>query len=218
MSTPPVDIDSETIQFDGQWLGRDELAQTIRALLDAGNYQVARQGLALEALNAALADLRTLAFRVTPELGDALALAARRQNVSEGWLVREALAQYLGQSGDLPVVEAAQLAAEVPADPGGDPGGDPAARREPEGRSPTDPEVPVALSPEPIPPAAAEPAAPPPGLKPAFSPGPGALRALGLPVDSPTVVVETSGEAASSGTEAGEQKDADAVERRWFGN
>lgn len=242
MSALPVDIDTETIQFDGQWLGREDLAKAIRGMLDSGNYNIGRHSAALESLTQALQDVRTLAFRASPELAEALTQAAAKQGTTAGALIRAAVAAHLSGAS-------APAGAAVP--------GEAPKKSGPEGKRPTNPEIPIAVvaappsAPE-LPPEPKTPPTPPPGLKPAAPPpllaGPGALRAAGVPAPSapttpqgsaaaaagPSVVVDQSLQAAGEVvTEAASPEEAanavdltpkkqpeepDAVERRWFGN
>ena len=95
MSANSVDLDQETIQFDGKWLSRADLARMIRQMLEAGNYTINRQSAALEALNRALAEARTLTFRLPPDLEEALKRAATRAGHSPGALICDALVQQL---------------------------------------------------------------------------------------------------------------------------
>ncbi|MBX5482337.1 MAG: hypothetical protein IRZ16_10950 [Myxococcaceae bacterium] len=242
MSALQVDIDTETILFDGRWQTREELARTIRAMLDGGNYNVARPSAALEQLDAALSDVRTVAFRASPELAESISEAAQKAGRTPGALIREAVGQYLAQ------LRAGTVSAM--SEP---------AKAEPEGRRPTHPEmaavhagqahtvrmaVPtleqIAQYTQPPQPEEASEAkaapAPPPGLKPhAPLAGPGALRAAGVPnPPAPSVVVDQSltvstevvteaaaPEEAASAVELTqkpkEPESQDAVERRWFG-
>ncbi|MBI3184929.1 MAG: hypothetical protein HYZ28_22545 [Myxococcales bacterium] len=96
MSSPNIDLDSETIQLDGQWCTRDELARKIKSMLDAGDYAISRHSAALEQLNGTLAALRTLAFRALPEMYEALNAAAGHEGKTIGAILREAVNQYLG--------------------------------------------------------------------------------------------------------------------------
>ena len=95
MSANSVDLDQETIQFDGKWLSRADLGRAIRQLLDAGNYAISRQSAALEALNRALSEARTVTFRLPPELDEALKRAATRAGHSPGALICDAIGQQL---------------------------------------------------------------------------------------------------------------------------
>ncbi len=90
-----VDIDSETIHFDGAWRTREELVAEIRTMLDAGNYGIARQSAALETLAEAMADVRRVEFRATSSLADDLFAAAQKEGRTPDALLRDAVARYL---------------------------------------------------------------------------------------------------------------------------
>lgn len=196
--TLPIDLDSETIQYEGHWYTRDELAKRIKAMLDAGDFAVGRPSQALEQLTHTLAGLRTMAFRVSPEMADALNQLAARQGRGVGAVIREALAHALGQPRPAEVERAAARPAVGTT-----------------GRRQTEPEMPAIQIPSvppdlratqqiPVPPQSM---GPPPGLKPA------SLQS------SPTVLVSDSvtiEEAAVDLTQE-QPEEGESVERRWFG-
>jgi hypothetical protein len=209
----PVDIDAETIQFDGAWRTRDELARTIRDLLDAGNYAVAGHSAALEALVAAVADVRTVELRATSRLVDDLKAAAAKEGRPVAALVRDAVARYL-------VLPREEVAADW----------------ELEGRRTTSPEMPAVVAPQ-LP---KEPPTPAPSPAPVAAqqlrPGPGALRNAGLVpvVPPPSVVVDAALQATELVTEPATPEEAvtavdltrkpradepppPKLERNWFG-
>lgn len=97
---PSVDIDSETVLLEGAWRTREELVQEIRAMLDAGNYGIARHSAALEALAEAMAEVRRVEFRATSPLAEDLFAAAAKEGRTPDALVRDAVARYLATSGD----------------------------------------------------------------------------------------------------------------------
>ena len=68
----PIDIESETLQLDGEWYTRDELARSIKRQLDANDFSIGRLASALEHLNHTIANLRTVALRVVPEMQEKL--------------------------------------------------------------------------------------------------------------------------------------------------
>lgn len=94
-----IDVDSEAIFLDGAWYTRDDLSRRIKAMLDAGDYNVARPSTALEVLTQTVRDLRTLSFRCTPDLEAALGELAARTNASPGAIIREALSQFFQEAG-----------------------------------------------------------------------------------------------------------------------
>lgn len=196
--TLPIDLDSETIQYEGHWYTRDELAKRIKAMLDAGDFAVGRPSQALEQLTHTLSGLRTMAFRVTPEMADALNQLAARQGRGVGAVIREALAHALGQPKP---VEAERAPAR------------PAVGTT--GRRQTEPEMPAIQIPPvpldmratqqiPVPP---QPMGPPPGLKPAH------IQSSPTVLVSETVTIE---EAAVDLTQE-QKEEGESVERRWFG-
>lgn len=97
MNQLPIDVDAEAIFLDGTWYTRDDLARKIKSMIDAGDFNVARPSAALEALSSTLQQVRTVSFRVTPDLADALNQLATRTGNSVGQLVREAVMQLLTQ-------------------------------------------------------------------------------------------------------------------------
>src|SRR5262249_8452125 len=145
------DIDAEAVYFDGHWYTRDDLARRIKAMLDGGDFAVTRPSAALEQLTQVVGSVRTLAFRATPDMVDAINSGAARAGKSVGAFIRDALSQSLGlPSSDFgPArVEAAQ-----------------AAEKTQVSKRPTDPELP------------AQQAAPVAVVPQAPIAGPGALRA-----------------------------------------
>ncbi|MBS1150566.1 MAG: CopG domain protein DNA-binding domain protein [Myxococcaceae bacterium] len=213
MSLMPIDLDAEAILFDGQWSTRDDLARRIKSMLDSGDYSIARQSTALEQLTQTLASVRTLAFRATPDLVEALNMAAARSGKSVGGFIRDTLIDNISGAPEVAQAHPNEAAAAP--------------------RVPTEPEMPAvataaapALAPVAIPPPL--PAAPAQVLA-----GPGALKAAGVAVPPadvtmmggskdatlthmPSVVVEPAlaGETAVELTNP-KKKDEES-ERRWF--
>jgi hypothetical protein len=102
MTQLPIDVDAEAIFLDGAWYTREDLARRIKSMIDSGDFNVARPSAALEALSSTLQQVRTLSFRVTPDLADALTQMATRTGNSVGQLVREAVMQLLTQGAPAP--------------------------------------------------------------------------------------------------------------------
>lgn len=90
-----IDLDEESIELDGGWMTRHQLTDAIKAKLNAGQYDVAKHGAALELLAKTLSELRPLTVRVTVEMAEALTQAAARSGETEPSIVRQALAAYL---------------------------------------------------------------------------------------------------------------------------
>lgn len=96
MSQLPIDIDAEAIYFDGHWYTRDDMARKIKAMLDQGDFAITRPSSALEQLTSVVASVRTLAFRATPDMVDALNAGAARTGKSVGAFIRDSLSPLLG--------------------------------------------------------------------------------------------------------------------------
>jgi predicted DNA-binding protein len=63
---------------------------------------VARPSLALEELTRVMQGVRTLAFRATPDLADALGELSARTGQTVGYLIREAVTQYITDANSSP--------------------------------------------------------------------------------------------------------------------
>ncbi len=122
MSQLPIDLDAEAILFDGHWCTRDELARRIRGMLDSGDYAITRQSAALELLTQTLNSVRTVAFRATPDLVEAINLGAARAGKSVGGYIRDLLLQSLGGQAAAPVPHHTDPEAPVPTAPAASPG------------------------------------------------------------------------------------------------
>lgn len=106
MSQFPIDVDAEAIFLDGAWYTREDLSRRVRAMLDAGDFNVARPSMALQELTQLMTGVQTLAFRVQPELAEALTELAGRLGQSVGGVIREAVTQYITDQNSAPPVSA----------------------------------------------------------------------------------------------------------------
>lgn len=107
MSQFPIDVDAEAIFLDGAWYTREDLSRRIRAMLDSGDFNVARPSAALQELTQMMQGVRTLAFRAPPELADALTQLASRLQQSVGAVIREAVTQYITDANSEPASDEA---------------------------------------------------------------------------------------------------------------
>ena len=181
MSQFPIDVDAEAIFLDGSWYTREDLSRRIRAMLDSGDFNVARPSMALQELTQMMNGVRTLAFRAPPDLAEALSQLAGRMQQSVGAVIREAVTQFITDANSSPA-----------AGPGGGGG---ASRHDETVRAP----MPVSTSTtsEDLPKVIVDPA-------PQVIAGPGALRAAGVePVELTQRKQSSSGEAAP---DTGEQR------------
>src|SRR4051812_36338886 len=147
MSQLPIDLDAEAIQYDGHWYTREDLARRIKQMLDSGDFAVGKISQALEQLTTLLASLRTLAFRLPPDMADQLNQVAARHGRTLGSLIRESLSVHLTlkgvnlMEGSVSAVAAAVTPLPAPATP---PNMTERERPPPLlGRKATDPEMPV---------------------------------------------------------------------------
>ena len=204
MSQLPIDIDAEAIYFDGHWYTRDDMARRIKAMLDQGDFAVTRPSTALEQLTSVISSVRTLAFRATPDMIEAINAGAARAGKSVGAYVRDALAQQMGTpSSDFgpartggESAQSAQASAEQSEQP-------PQPQPSQPQQRPADETIRGAPVPNPAPSAPIA--------------GPGALRAAN--VDRlPSVVVEPDLAAGDPPVELTHKKtkEEEATERRWF--
>ncbi len=108
MSQFPIDVDAEAIFLDGGWYTREDLSRRIRAMLDSGDFNVARPSMALQELTQMMMGVRTMAFRSTPELADALTALATRLGQSVGGVIREAVTQYITDANSDPMASQQQ--------------------------------------------------------------------------------------------------------------
>ena len=208
MSLMPIDLDAEAILFDGQWSTRDDLARRIKGMLDNGDYSIARQSSALEQLTQTLAAVRTLAFRATPDLVEALNMAAARSGKSVGGFIRDILIDSIAGAPEVPQAHPNEAAAA------------PRAKTDPEMLAvaipPPEPSAPIAAAPIPL----ANPAPAPAPAAPQFFAGPGALKAAGVPGEKapnpPSVVVEPALANETVVDLTNPKKKEEESERRWF--
>lgn len=187
MSQFTIDVDAEAVFLDGAWYTREDLSRRIKAMLDEGDFNVATPSLALQELTQTMQGIRTLAFRCTPELAEALGHLAARLGQSVGALVREAATQYVTDANTAPVQPPAPVLLEVPPVRPVPP---------PPQEALIEARVPTSSTQEDLPKVVVEQAQ-------AVIAGPGALRAAGVVTEAPVELGSSSSEAASS-------------EHRWF--
>ena len=90
-----VDIDSERVQVNGQWLSFDEITDEIRARVTRGDFHVAQLSTALETLEQTLSTLETIELKLSPRLLQAYRELASGQGESLDSVCRKALRLHL---------------------------------------------------------------------------------------------------------------------------
>lgn len=93
--TYEVDIDSEKVHYDGEWLGRQALADKIKRMIDSQDFRIGTAGQALEYLQQVLANARSIEVKLAPEDADLLDRHARQADLSPSALARQAIQAYL---------------------------------------------------------------------------------------------------------------------------
>ena len=192
MSQFPIDVDAEAIFLDGAWYTREDLSRRIRAMLDAGDFNVARPSMALQELTQLMQGVRTMAFRAPPELADALTQLATRMGQSVGGIIREAVTQFITDANSEP-----HPVAVAPV---------PLQQQQHRSEETVRAAIPVATghTSEDLPKVIVDPPAP------QVIAGPGALRAAGVEPTDPLELTQRKQQAAGA---AGE---LEASEQRWF--
>jgi hypothetical protein len=180
MSQFPIDVDAEAIFLDGSWYTREDLSRRIRAMLDSGDFNVARPSMALQELTQMMTGVRTLAFRAPPELADALTQLAQRMQQSLGAVIREAVTQFITDANSDPAAAGS--------------GGGGQQRHEETVRAAIP--VPTSTTSEDLPKVIVEPG-------PQVIAGPGALRAAGV---EPVELTQRKQQAAGGTPDDGEQR------------
>lgn len=95
----PIDLDGEKVLLDGAWYRKEDLGRKIRAMVDNGDFRLARPSAAMEALEAALASVRTVTIRLPAELIEAISTAAAQAGRSPEAFLREVIGRAVqGQS------------------------------------------------------------------------------------------------------------------------
>ncbi|MDP2272990.1 MAG: ribbon-helix-helix protein, CopG family [Archangium sp.] len=187
MSQFPIDVDAEAIFLDGGWYTREDLSRRIRAMLDSGDFNVARPSMALQELTQMMMGVRTMAFRSTPELADALTALATRLGQSVGGVIREAVTQYITDANSDPMASQQQQPAPVQ------------LTSPPRSEETVRAAMPTSTTSEELPKVIVEP--------PAVIAGPGALKAAG--VDPLELTQRKAAAPAAPG-------EPDGSEQRWF--
>jgi hypothetical protein len=90
-----IDLDAERVALDGAWYSRDDLAQKIKAMVDAGDYKLGHPSAALEALETALAELTSVSIKLPRSVLNALTGAANRSGKTVDALMREIVGRAL---------------------------------------------------------------------------------------------------------------------------
>jgi hypothetical protein len=111
-----VDLESETILYEGEQLDRTALADRIRRMIEQQDYRISAAGNALQHLEEVLSSARQLEVRLTAAEADRLERHARRAELSPAAFLRQAALAYL--AAQPPLDADADTPAQPPAEPG----------------------------------------------------------------------------------------------------
>jgi hypothetical protein len=90
-----VDIDAQKVNYEGEWLTKDELAGKIRKMIDGQDFRIAAAGNALEFLQKTLANVREFSVKIGPSDADSLQRHAKKAGLETGVFIRQAVLAYL---------------------------------------------------------------------------------------------------------------------------
>ncbi|MDF1565658.1 MAG: ribbon-helix-helix protein, CopG family [Deltaproteobacteria bacterium] len=116
MSDFTLDVDREAVHMDGSWYTADELAKKVTEMLGAKDFKIGTAASALEALQAALADVRDIGFRLPGTMLEALESTAGREGRTTSAILRDALQAYLDGGGAPAAVPAPAALEPAPAE------------------------------------------------------------------------------------------------------
>jgi hypothetical protein len=90
-----VDIDAQKVNFEGEWMTKDELAEKIRKMIDSQDFRIAAAGNALEFLQKTMANIQEFIVKVGPGDADSLQKHAQKAGLETGVFIRQAILAYL---------------------------------------------------------------------------------------------------------------------------
>ncbi len=90
-----VDIDAQKVNYEGEWLTKDELAEKIRRMINGQDFRIGAAGNALEFLQETLANVREFSVKIGPSAADSLQRYAQKAGLETGAFIRQAILAYL---------------------------------------------------------------------------------------------------------------------------
>jgi len=90
-----VDIEQEKVQYEGEWIGRQELADKIKKMIDSQDFKIGIVGSALEYLQQALANAKEFSVKLTEYNAEILQKHAERAGLAVPSFIRQAIQAYL---------------------------------------------------------------------------------------------------------------------------
>ncbi len=90
-----VDIEQEKVQYEGEWIGRQELADKIKKMIDSQDFKIGIVGSALEYLQHAIANAKEFSVKLTEYNAKILEKHAERAGLEITSFIRQAIQAYL---------------------------------------------------------------------------------------------------------------------------
>jgi hypothetical protein len=90
-----VDIDAQKVNFEGEWMTKDELAEKIRKMIDSQDFRIGTAGNALEFLQKTMANIQEFSVKVGPADAESVQKHAKKAGLGTGVFIRQAILAYL---------------------------------------------------------------------------------------------------------------------------
>ncbi len=110
-----VDIDQEKVLFGNEWLGRQELAEKIKHMMENHDFRISGAGNALEFLVSSISNVRLVEVKISAAEADRIDRYAGRAGIKPLSFVRQAIQAYLATQP--PLENAGQTAPAIQKQP-----------------------------------------------------------------------------------------------------
>ncbi len=107
-----VDIDQEKVLCEGEWIGKLELVDRIRRMIETGDYRIGAAGSALEYLQKTISEVQEIRVKLLPDDFNRIEQGALQAGMTVGAMLRQAAHAYLASH---PQLDAAVVPATDPA-------------------------------------------------------------------------------------------------------
>ena len=107
-----VDIDQEKVLCEGEWIGKLELVDRIRRMIETGDYRIGAAGSALEYLQKTISEVQEIRVKLLPDDFNRIEQGALQAGMTVGAMLRQAAHAYLASHPQLDA--AAVLATDQP--------------------------------------------------------------------------------------------------------
>ncbi|MBW1811777.1 MAG: hypothetical protein JRJ87_26550 [Deltaproteobacteria bacterium] len=90
-----VDIEQEKVQYEGEWIGRQELADKIKKMIDSQDFKIGVVGNALEYLQQAIANAKEFYVKLSQYHAEILEKHAERAGLAVTSFISQAIQAYI---------------------------------------------------------------------------------------------------------------------------